>query len=64
METPIAKFRQSSIIYERPDCLPEKWKTLTNSNCHRVQSFLLKFCTRSLLNPYTAGGGGVNLTPL
>ena len=45
----IPKFRQSSIISEKPGFLSEKLKTLTSFNYHRVQYFLLKFCTRFLL---------------
>ena len=46
MQNPIPKFRQSSIISERPEYLSEKLKTLTSSNYHRIQYFLLTFCTR------------------
>ena len=50
MQNAISKFRQSSIASEKPGYLSEKLKTLTSSNHHRVQYFLLKFYTRFLLN--------------
>ena len=43
------KFRQSSIVFEKPGILPEKLKTLTSSNYATVQYFLLKLRTRFLL---------------
>ena len=49
MQNPIQKFRQSSIVFEKPGFLSEKLKILTSSNYHRVQYFLLKFYTRFLL---------------
>ena len=49
MQNPIQKFRQSSIVFEKPGFLSEKLKTLTCSNYHRLQYFLLKFRTRFLL---------------
>ena len=49
MQNLIQKFRQSSLIFEKPDFLSEKLKTLTSSNYHKVQYFLLKFCTHFLL---------------
>ena len=53
MQNAILKFRQSSCIFEKPDYLSEKLKTLTSSNYHRVHYFLLKFCTRfRLTNVY------------
>ena len=45
MQNPIQKFRQSSIVFEKPCILPEKLNTLTSSNYHRVEYFLLKFGT-------------------
>ena len=36
MQNPILKFRQSSIISEKPDYLSEKLKSLTNFNYYRV----------------------------
>ena len=42
------KFRQSSIVCEKPGFLSEKLKPLTSSNYHRVQYFLLKLRTRFL----------------
>ena len=44
------KLRQTSIILKKPGFLFEKLKTLTSSNYHRIQFFLLKFCTHFLLN--------------
>ena len=49
MPKPIQKFRQSSIVFEKPDILPENLKTLTSSNYPTVQYFLLKLRTRFLL---------------
>ena len=39
MQNPIQKFRQSSIVFEKPGILSENLKTLTSSNYHRVQYF-------------------------
>ena len=39
MQNPIQKFRQSSIVFEKPDILSENLKTLTNSNYPTVQYF-------------------------
>ena len=36
------KCRQGSIVFEKPDILPENLKTLTSSNYPTVQNFLLK----------------------
>ena len=49
MQNPIQKFRQNSIIFEKPAFLSQKLKTLTSSNYHGVQYFSLKLCTRFLL---------------
>ena len=46
MQNTIQKFRQSSIVFEKPDILSE---TLTRSNNPTVQYFLLKLRTRFLL---------------
>ena len=43
------KFRQSSIVFEKPNILSENLKTLTCSNYPAVQFFLLKRRTRFLL---------------
>ena len=43
------KFRLSSSVFEKPGILSEKLKTLTSSNYHKVEYFLLKFCTYILL---------------
>ena len=48
MENPIQKFRQSSIVFEKPGILSEDLKTLTSSNYPTVQYFLLKLRTRFL----------------
>ena len=39
MPKPIQKFRQSSIVFEKPDILPENLKTLTSSNYPTVNIF-------------------------
>ena len=39
MQNSIQKFRQSSIIFEKPGILSENLKTLTSSNYPRVQYF-------------------------
>ena len=49
MQNPIQKFRQSSIVFEKPGILFKNLKTLTSSNYPTVQYFLLKFRTRFLL---------------
>ena len=49
MQNAKQKFRQSSIVFEKPDILSENLKTLTCSNYPTVQYFLLKFRTRFLL---------------
>ena len=49
MQNPLLKFRQSSIISEKPGYLSEKLKALTSSNYDRVKYFLPKFWTGFLL---------------
>ena len=49
MQNAVQKFRQSSIVFEKPGILSENLKTLTSSNYPTVQYFLLKLCTRSPL---------------
>ena len=49
MQNTIQKFRQSSIVFEKPGILFENLKTWTNSNYPIVQHFSLKICTRFLL---------------
>ena len=49
MQNTIQKFRQSSIVFEKPGILPENLKTLTSSNYPTVQYLLLKLRTRFLL---------------
>ena len=41
------KFRQSSIVFKKPGNLPENLKTLTSSNNHKIDYFLLNFLTHS-----------------
>ena len=48
----LPKLRQISIISEKPGDFSEKLKTLTSSYYHRVSYFLLKFCTRFILNNF------------
>ena len=43
------KFRQSSVVFEKPGILSEKLENLTSSNYHRVSYFLQKFSTHFLL---------------
>ena len=43
MQNAIQKFRQSSIAFEKPDILSQKFKTLTSSIYPTVQYFLLNF---------------------
>ena len=53
MQNTIQKFRQSSIVFEKPGILPENLKNLTSSNYSTVQYFLLKLPTRfPLTNVY------------
>ena len=47
MQNPKQKFRQSSIVFEKPGTLPEYLKSLTSSNYPTDQYFF--FCTRFLL---------------
>ena len=49
MQNPIQKFRQSSIVFEKPGILSENVKTLTSPNYPTVQYFLLKVRTPFLL---------------
>ena len=49
MQNPIQKFRQSSSAFEKPGILSKKLKTLASSSHHKVQYFLLKLRTSSLL---------------
>ena len=45
MQNAIQKFRQSSIVFEKPGILSENLETLTSSNYPAVQYFLLKLRT-------------------
>ena len=49
MQNTIQKFRQSSIVFEKPGILSENLKNLTSSNYPTVQYFLLKLRTRFLV---------------
>ena len=49
MQNPIQKFRQSSIVFEKPGILSENLKTLTSSNYPTVQYVLLKLRAHLLL---------------
>ena len=49
MQNPIQKFKQSSIVFEKPGILSENLRSLLSSNNPTVQYFLLKLCTRFLL---------------
>ena len=49
MQNTIQKFRQSSIVFEKPGILSENLKTLESSNYPAFQYFLLKHCTHFLL---------------
>ena len=47
------KFTENSIVFKKPNILPEKLETLAIFNYHRVKYFLLKFCIRfPLTNVY------------
>ena len=52
MQNIIQKFRQSSIVFEKPGILPGNLKTLTSSNYPTVQYFLLKLPARFLLTNF------------
>ena len=49
MQNAVQKFKQSSIVFEKPGILSENLKTLTSSNYPASQYFLLKLHTRFLL---------------
>ena len=49
MQNNIQKFKQSSIVFEKPGILSGNLKTLASSNYPAVQYFLLKLRTRFLL---------------
>ena len=58
MQSPMQKFRQSSIVFEKPGILFENLETLTSSNYPVIQYFLLKLHTSFLLtNVYKRVGG-------
>ena len=49
MQNTIQKFRQRSIVFEKPGILPENLKTLTSSNYPAVKYCFLRLRTRFLL---------------
>ena len=49
MQKTLQKFRQSSLVFEKPGILSENLKTLTSSNYSTVQYFLLKLRAHFLL---------------
>ena len=49
MQNTIQKFRENSIVFEKPGILSENLKTLTSSNYHTAQYFWLKRRTCFLL---------------
>ena len=49
MQNTIQKFRQRSIVFDKPSILSENLRTLTSSNYPTVQYFLPKLRTRFLL---------------
>ena len=49
MQNRVQRFRQGSIVFEKPGILSENLKNLTSSNYPTVQYFLLKLRTRFLL---------------
>ena len=49
MQGAIQKFRQNSIVFEKPGILSENLKILASSNYPTVQYFLLKLRTHFLL---------------
>ena len=52
MQNFIQKFRQSSIVFEKPGILSENLKSLTTSNYPTIQYFSLKLRTRFLLSNF------------
>ena len=50
MQNTIQKFRQRSIVFDKPSILSENLRTLTSSNYPTVQYFLPKLRTRFLLS--------------
>ena len=59
MQNLIQKFRQSSIVFQKPDILCENLKTLTSSNYPTIQCFLQELCTRFLLTNIYKGLSGI-----
>ena len=59
MRNPIQKF-----VFEKPGILSEKLKTLSSSNYHRVEYFLLKLRTRLLPWKYNTNRNNMYENPL
>ena len=55
MQNTIKKFRQSSIVFEKPGIYSENLKTLTSYNYPTVQYFIMILRTRFLLTMSTKG---------
>ena len=55
MQNSIPKFRQRSIVFEKPGILHKKLKTLTSTFYYKVEYFLLKLFTRFALPMSTKG---------
>ena len=49
MQNTLQKFRQSSLVFEKPGILSKSLKTLASSNYPTVQYFLLKLRTHFLI---------------
>ena len=58
MQNPIQKFKQSSIVFEKPGILSENLKTLKNSNYPTVQYFCWNFAHVSYLPMSAIGCAG------
>ena len=58
MKSPIQKFRQSSIIFNKPGILSENLKTLASSNYPTVQYFFAETSHTSYLPMSTKGCAG------
>ena len=55
MQNPMEKFRQSSIVFEKPAILSENLKILTSSNYPTIQYFFWNFAHVSYLPISTKG---------
>ena len=56
MQNATQKFRQRSIVFEKPGILPENLKTLTRSNYPTVLYFLLKLFSHVFYLPSSKKG--------